>query len=125
MHAGDSRPRLVSADGDGAHQELPRLTVMASPLTAPAASLTRKAMTAATSSGSTTRPAGEAAAHSFQISDAVVARSLAVRVAVRSAMSVRTQPGHTALQVTPNGATSWATARASPTSPCFELQYAD
>src|SRR5215470_13902787 len=115
MHAGNRLLPVVPVDGAGAHQMLPRLTVTASPLTAPAASLTRKAMTAATSSGSTTRPAGEAAAHSAQTSAAVVPRSLAVRAAVRSAMSVRTHPGHTALQVTPcargGGGPTWPSGR--------------
>ena len=39
-------------------------------------------------------------------------------------MAVRTQPGSTALEVTPNGPASWATARASPMTPCLEAVYA-
>ena len=45
-------------------------------------------------------------------------------LADRSAMAVRTQPGSTAFEVTPNGPASWATARASPISPCLEAEYA-
>src|SRR6202051_4887048 len=44
--------------------------------------------------------------------------------AERSAIAVRTQPGSTALDVTPNGPASWATARASPITPCLEAVYA-
>src|SRR5258707_15819712 len=100
MHAGNRRPPLVPANGDGAHHVLPRLTVMASPLTAPAASLTRNAMTAATSSGSTTRPAGGAAAPSPPISPPGVPPSLALRLAVPSAPSGPPPPRHTPLHLT-------------------------
>ena len=37
---------------------------------------------------------------------------------------MRTQPGSTALEVTPKGPASWATARASPITPCLEAVYA-
>src|ERR1700722_16402212 len=39
-------------------------------------------------------------------------------------MAVSTQPGNTALDVTPNGPASCATARANPISPCLEAVYA-
>src|SRR3977135_1649349 len=44
--------------------------------------------------------------------------------AERSAIAVRTQPGRTELDVTPNGPASWATALASPITPCLEAVYA-
>ena len=52
------------------------------------------------------------------------AAPLGLALAERSAIAVRTQPGSTAFDVTPNGPASWATARASPMTPCLEAVYA-
>src|SRR5450631_1784675 len=54
----------------------------------------------------------------------LIPRRSASVFAERSAIAVRTQPGSTALDVTPNGPASWATARASPITPCLEAVYA-
>ena len=49
---------------------------------------------------------------------------LAMRATASAAMSVSTQPGHSALIVTPVRARSIASARVIPTSACFAAQYA-
>src|SRR5580698_2550217 len=64
------------------------------------------------------------AARSRHTCSALIPRRSASVFAERSAIDVRTQPGRTALDVTPKGPASWATARASPITPCFEAVYA-
>src|ERR1700681_691321 len=64
------------------------------------------------------------AARSRHPCSTLMPRSSASVFAERSAIAVRTQPGSTALDVTPNGPASWATARASPITPCLEAVYA-
>src|SRR6266852_5545089 len=60
------------------------------------------------------------AARSRHTCSTLTPRRSASVFAERSAIAVRTQPGSTALDVTPNGPASWATARASPITPCLE-----
>lgn len=48
----------------------------------------------------------------------------AIRAIDTSVIFVSTQPGHTALTVTPDVAISIASARVSPTMACLEAQYA-
>ena len=98
--------------------------VMASPLTPLDSSDVRKPMVSATSMGVAIRPGGYKAARSSHTSSVVMPRSSASARAERSAISVRTQPGSTALEVTPCGPASWATDRIRPRRPCFELVYA-
>src|ERR1700722_3015264 len=64
------------------------------------------------------------AARSRHTCSTLMPRRSASVFAERSAISVRTQPGSTALDVTPNGPASWATARASPITPCLDAVYA-
>src|SRR6202158_6179763 len=64
------------------------------------------------------------AARSRHTCSTLMPRRSASVFAERSAIAVRTQPGSTALDVTPNGPASWATARASPITPCLEVVYA-
>lgn len=49
----------------------------------------------------------------------------AMRAVDSATMPVSTNPGHTAFTVTPVAASSAASARVSPTSACFDAQYAD
>src|SRR3981189_1164191 len=64
------------------------------------------------------------AARSRHTCSTLMPRRSASVFAERSAIDVRTQPGRTALDVTPKGPASWATARASPITPCLEAVYA-
>jgi hypothetical protein len=64
------------------------------------------------------------AARSCHTCSTLMPRRSASVFAERSAIAVRTQPGSTALEVTPNGPASCATARASPITPCLDAVYA-
>src|SRR5438132_1826553 len=109
--------RLLGAKSSQSRRWLPKSTVLrcmppsmpsASPVIEPAAGEARNAISAATSSGSTSRPAGSSASQRF-ITSAGIARTC----------SVATRPGRTALAVMPWRTFSAASVRIIPTTPAF------
>src|SRR5690606_443727 len=102
----------------------PPSTAMACPLIEADAGRASQATASATSAGCTSRPCGLRAASSARAASAVRPVFCTMLSTAPRTMSVSVKPGHTAFTVTPLRATSSASARVRPTTPCLAAQYA-
>src|SRR5690606_1819463 len=104
----------------GAHHVSPPDSEIACPVTEAAPSPTSHMTVAATSSGWMKRPCGLAVIRLWRASSWLRPVLAMMRRTDSSRRSVSTKPGQTALTVTPVLASSTASARIRPTTPCFE-----
>src|SRR5262249_9195364 len=119
-----SRRQAQRVDGSHAHQAItcPPSTFQACPVTPAASPLHRKRTRPATSSALLSRRRGLISANTWAASARLRPVFSAILSAALRTMSVSVQPGQTALTVTPRSATSNASERTSPSTPCLEAQ---
>src|SRR5262249_24605008 len=116
----DPQPQLLLGSREwAAHHVSPPDSEIAWPVIEPASSLTSHSTAAATSCGWIKRPCGLVAVRLARACSTVRPVFSTMRCTDSSTNSVSTKPGQTALTVTPVRASSVASARVSPTTPCF------